>query len=156
MAAASVASAAGAVSAASEAEAAIAAGCHAITANKGPAAFAYRHLCERARAAGVSFLFEGAVMDGVPIFNLVREAMPAIAIRGFRGVVNSTTNYILSALEDGEEFAPALCAMQAAGIAEADPSLDVGPDRDRVERGHGGHATDPRDRRSTVAGSGRP
>jgi homoserine dehydrogenase len=106
-------------------EAAIDAGCHAITANKGPAAFAYRQLSERARAAGVSFLFEGAVMDGVPIFNLVREAMPAIAIRGFRGVVNSTTNYILSALEDGEEFAPALGAMQAAGIAEADPSLDV-------------------------------
>jgi homoserine dehydrogenase len=106
-------------------EAAIDAGCHAITANKGPAAFAYRQLCDRAGAAGVSFLFEGAVMDGVPIFNLVRESMPAIAIRGFRGVVNSTTNYILSALEDGEEFAPALRAMQAAGIAEADPSMDV-------------------------------
>ena len=106
-------------------EAAIDAGCHAVTANKGPAAFAYRALRNRADAAGVSFLFEGAVMDGVPIFNLVRETMPGIVISGFRGVVNSTTNHILTALEHGEAFAPALVRMQAEGIAEADPSLDV-------------------------------
>ena len=73
----------------------------------------------------MSFLFEGAVMDGIPVFNLVRETMPAVRIEGFRGVVNSTTNHILTALEDGEEFAPALAHMQAEGIAEADPSLDV-------------------------------
>ena len=106
-------------------EAAIDAGCHAVTANKGPVAFAYRRLRDRAAAAGVSFLFEGAVMDGVPVFNLVRETMPAVTVRGFRGVVNSTTNHILTALEDGEAFAPALARMQAEGIAEADPSLDV-------------------------------
>jgi homoserine dehydrogenase len=64
-------------------------------------------------------------MDGVPIFNLFRDTMPAIACRGFRGIVNSTTNHILSALEDGEAFAPALARMQAEGIAEADASLDV-------------------------------
>ena len=73
----------------------------------------------------MSFLFEGAVMDGVPIFNLVRETMPTVRIEGFRGVVNSTTNHILTALENGEAFAPALAHMQAEGIAEADPSLDV-------------------------------
>lgn len=106
-------------------ETAIAAGCHVITANKGPAAFAYRRLSGRAAAAGVSFLFEAAVMDGVPIFSLVRETMPAIEVRGFRGVVNSTTNYILTALEEGEAFEPALARMQADGIAEADASLDV-------------------------------
>jgi homoserine dehydrogenase len=100
-------------------------GCDAVTANKGPVAFAYRRLREHARRAGKSFLFEGAVMDGVPIFNLVRETMPALEVRGFRGIVNSTTNHILSALEDGEAFAPALARMQAEGIAEADPSLDV-------------------------------
>ena len=105
--------------------AAVAAGCHVVTANKGPAAFAYAALRDEAAAAGVSFLFEGAVMDGVPIFNLVRETLPAVTIAGFRGVVNSTTNHILSALEDGEEFAPALARMQQLGIAEADPSLDV-------------------------------
>ena len=64
-------------------------------------------------------------MDGVPIFNLVRETLPAVEITGFRGVVNSTTNHILSALEDGESFDAALQRMQDMGIAEADPSLDV-------------------------------
>ncbi len=105
--------------------AAIDAGCDVATANKGPAAFAYAELRDRADARGVSFLFEGAVMDGIPVFNLVRETLPAVEILGFRGVVNSTTNHILSALEDGDEFAPALARMQQLGIAEADPSLDV-------------------------------
>src|SRR5690349_17185974 len=105
--------------------AALQAGCHAVTANKGPAAFAYEELSALASDRDRSFLFEGAVMDGVPIFNLVRETLPAVQILGFRGVVNSTTNHILSALEDGESFDTALDRMQAAGIAEADPSLDV-------------------------------
>lgn len=105
--------------------AAFAAGCHVVTANKGPAAFAWSALQAEAEAADVSFLFEGAVMDGVPVFNLVRETLPAVEVLGFRGVVNSTTNHILSALEDGDEFGPALARMQAEGIAEADPSLDV-------------------------------
>jgi homoserine dehydrogenase len=104
---------------------ALTAGCHVVTANKGPAAFAYAELRGVADKARVSFLFEGAVMDGVPIFNLVRETMPAVEIQGFRGIVNTTTNVILSALEDGEPLAPALARMQAEGIAEADPSLDL-------------------------------
>jgi homoserine dehydrogenase len=106
-------------------EAGLAAGCHVVTANKGPAAFAYDDLRARADAARLSFLFEGAVMDGVPIFNFVRETLPAVTVLGFRGVINSTTNHILTALETGEAFAPALARMQALGIAEADPSLDV-------------------------------
>jgi homoserine dehydrogenase len=64
-------------------------------------------------------------MDGIPIFSLVRETMPGVTIRGFRGVVNSTTNFLLDAMERGEPFAGALARMQAAGVAEADPSLDV-------------------------------
>jgi homoserine dehydrogenase len=105
--------------------AALTAGCHVVTANKGPAAFAYEELSALAADRGCSFLFEGAVMDGVPIFNLVRETLPAVEITGFRGVINSTTNHILSALEDGEGFDAALERMQEIGIAEADPSLDV-------------------------------
>ncbi|BCS31673.1 homoserine dehydrogenase [Luteitalea sp. TBR-22] len=104
---------------------ALANGADVISANKGPVAFAYRALLAAAQAAGRSFLFEGAVMDGIPVFNLVRETMPAVVIRGFRGVVNSTTNEILTALERGEPFAAALARMQEAGIAEADPSHDV-------------------------------
>jgi homoserine dehydrogenase len=103
----------------------IAAGCHVVTANKGPVAFAYAELRDAAAAAGVSFLFEGAVMDGIPIFNLVRETLPAVEILGFRGVINSTTNHILTALERGEPFDGALARMQTEGIAEADPSLDL-------------------------------
>jgi homoserine dehydrogenase len=109
----------------SHVRAAFAAGAHVVTANKGPVAFAYRSLAREAASAGVSFLFEGAVMDGVPIFNLVRETMPASHIRGFRGVVNSTTNFLITALERRESFDAALARMQADGIAEADPSLDV-------------------------------
>ena len=67
----------------SHCRAGFAAGAHVITANKGPAAFAAQALLREAAAAGVSFLFEGAVMDGVPIFNLVRETLPAVEIRGF-------------------------------------------------------------------------
>ena len=109
----------------SHVRAAFGTGTHVVTANKGPVAWAWRALADEAAAAGVSFLFEGAVMDGVPIFNLVRETMPAVEIRGFRGVVNSTTNYLLTAMERGEPFERALAEMQAAGVAEADASLDV-------------------------------
>lgn len=100
-------------------------GMHLVTANKGPVAFAYRELRSLAEQSGVRFLFEGAVMDGIPIFNLVRETMPAVEVAGFRGVINSTTNYIITMLEEGSEFAPALVEMQRQGIAEADASLDV-------------------------------
>jgi homoserine dehydrogenase len=109
----------------SHVRAALSVGAHVITANKGPVAHAYSELSAQARTAGRSFLFEGAVMDGIPIFNLVRETMPGVSILGFRGVVNSTTNHILTAMEQGESFDAALLRMQAAGVAEADPALDV-------------------------------
>jgi homoserine dehydrogenase len=105
--------------------AAIAAGAHVITANKGPVAHAYHALAQEAAGANRRFLFEGAVMDGIPIFNLVRETMPGVRVVSFRGVINSTTNHILTAMEHGEAFEAALARMQAEGVAEADPSLDV-------------------------------
>ena len=98
---------------------------HVVTANKGPAAFAYHELEALAESVDRVFFFEGAVMDGVPVFNLVRETMPAITIEGFRGVINTTCNFILSELERGIEFDKALADMQARGIAEADPGLDI-------------------------------
>ena len=75
-----------------------------------PSAATHRRVRRR-----VAFLFEGAVMDGIPIFNLVRETMPAVTVEAFRGVVNTTTNYIITMLESGEEFGPALARMQTAG-----------------------------------------
>lgn len=111
--------------ASSHTRAALSGGAHLVTANKGPVAFAYRELAALARETGRAFLFEGAVMDGIPVFNLVRETLPAVRITGFRGVVNSTTNHILTRLEQGDSFDAALAQMQRDGIAEADPSLDV-------------------------------
>jgi homoserine dehydrogenase len=105
--------------------AALAGGAHVVSANKGPAAFAYRALAAAARRANRCFLFESAVLDGIPLFNLTRATLPAVAITGFEGVVNSTTNYILTKMEEGQTFDSALADMQRAGIAEADASLDV-------------------------------
>jgi homoserine dehydrogenase len=105
--------------------AALRSGAHVITANKGPVAFAFSELESLARTAGRQFLYEGAVMDGIPIFNLVRETLPSVQIQGLRGVLNSTTNFVLTAMERGREFGESLAEMQAAGIAEADASLDV-------------------------------
>jgi homoserine dehydrogenase len=98
---------------------------HVVTANKGPAAFAYHELEALAESVDRVFFFEGAVMDGVPVFNLVRETMPAVRIDGFRGVINTTCHFILSELERGRSFADAVAEMQSRGIAEADPTLDV-------------------------------
>lgn len=98
---------------------------HVVTANKGPIAFAYDDLEELADSVDRVFFFEGAVMDGIPVFNLVRETMPAVMIEGFRGVINTTCNYVLTELERGLRFEDALGEMQARGIAEADPSLDI-------------------------------
>ncbi len=98
---------------------------HVVTANKGPVAFAYHELEALAESVDRVFFFEGVVMDGVPVFNLVRETMPAVVVEGFRGVINTTCNFILSELERGKDFDQALSEMQAHGIAEADPALDV-------------------------------
>ncbi len=91
---------------------ALSAGAHVVTANKGPIAFAYSDLARAAQRADRRLLFEGAVMDGIPIFDLVRETLPGVRVTGFRGVVNSTTNFILTAMEQGEPFERALEAMQ--------------------------------------------
>lgn len=105
--------------------AALRGGAHVVTANKGPVAFAYREILSSTEMAHLRFLFEGAVMDGIPVFNLVREALPAVEILGFRGVISTTTNYILTAMEAGRTFQEALADMQSAGIAEANPAFDV-------------------------------
>ncbi len=104
---------------------ALSAGLHVVSANKGPVACAYHDLRDLAAREGRRFRFEGAVMDGIPVFNLVRDTLPAVEVLGFRGVVNSTTNYILCEMERGIPFDEALRDMQAQGIAEADASLDV-------------------------------
>ena len=99
-------------------------GAHAITANKGPIVHAYRELRDLAAARGKRFLFESTVMDGVPIFSLFDE-MPAIHLQGFHGILNSTTNVILSEMEQGLTFDEALKKAQDLGIAETDATHDI-------------------------------
>ncbi len=105
--------------------AALESGAHAISANKGPVVHAYRELTELAAAKGRRFLHESAMMDGVPIFSLLRETLPALELRGFRGVLNSTTTVILDAMEAGMSFDEAVREAQRLGVAEADPSSDI-------------------------------
>jgi len=99
-------------------------GAHAITANKGPIVHAYRELRDLATARGKRFLFESTVMDGVPIFSLF-DQMPVIHLQGFHGILNSTTNVILSEMEQGLTFDEALGKAQALGIAETDATHDI-------------------------------
>jgi len=99
-------------------------GAHAITANKGPVVHAYRELRDLAVARGKRFLFESTVMDGVPIFSLFHE-LPVIHLRGFHGILNSTTNVILSEMENGLSFDAALKKAQELGIAETDATHDI-------------------------------
>ena len=100
-------------------------GMHAVSANKGPVVHAYRELTGLARARGVRYYFESAVMDGAPIFSLFRETLPGAYLRAFRGILNSTTNMILTHMESGESFDQAVAYAQSIGIAETDPSGDV-------------------------------
>jgi homoserine dehydrogenase len=100
-------------------------GMHVVSANKGPLAFAYRELQELAVVQERGFLFESTVMDGAPVFGVTRAGLPAAEITSFRGVLNSTTNYILTQMETGASFEEAVQAAQTMGIAETDPSADV-------------------------------
>jgi homoserine dehydrogenase len=105
--------------------AALEAGMHAITANKGTVVHGYRELTALARSRGRKFLFESTVLGGSPVFSVFREAMPAAELLSFRGVLNSTTNIILSRMEKGETFDQAVKYCQSIGVAETDPSADV-------------------------------
>lgn len=100
-------------------------GMHAITANKGPVVHAYHTLSRLAQIKGTQFLFESTVMDGAPIFSLFRCALPGARLLGFKGILNSTTNMILTRMESGESFDQAVAYTQNIGLAETDPSGDV-------------------------------
>ncbi len=98
---------------------------HAITANKGPVVHAYQQLTDLAAVQGRRFYFESTVMDGAPIFSLFRSSLPAARLLSFEGILNSTTNLILTRMEGGEEFEAAVTYAQKIGIAESDPSGDI-------------------------------
>lgn len=105
--------------------AAITHGIHVVSANKGPVVHAYRDLTALAAEHSVSYRFESAVMDGAPVFSLVRDCLPLAGLRGIRGVFTSTATVVLEAVERGMTIDEGVAAAQRLGIAEADPAYDV-------------------------------
>jgi homoserine dehydrogenase len=104
---------------------AIEAGKHVITTNKGPVALHYAELKALADAHGVEIGVEGTVMSGTPTLRLGMELLAAAGIRRIQGILNGTTNYILTRMEAGASYPEALAEAQAQGYAEADPTGDV-------------------------------
>jgi homoserine dehydrogenase len=95
------------------------------TANKGTVVHGYRELTALAESKGRKFYFESTVLGGSPLFSVFRESMPAAELFSFEGILNSTTNIILSRMERGETFDQAVAYCQSIGVAETDPSADV-------------------------------
>lgn len=106
-------------------QAALRAGAHAITANKGTVVHGFDELSELAADVGKRYLHEATVLDSAPVFSLFRETLPAVKLRGFSGVFNSTTNVIIEEIESGRTFAEGVRAAQELGVTETDPSNDV-------------------------------
>ena len=100
-------------------------GKNAVLTNKGPVALAYNELAEMAAAEGVQFRFEGTVMSGTPAIRLAQRALAGCQISQIQGILNGTTNYILTQMETGQSYANALTEAQRLGYAEADPTADV-------------------------------
>ena len=105
--------------------AAFARGMHVVTANKGPIAHAYADLRDMAARQGVEFRFESTVMDGAPVFNLVRHNLPGVAVLGFTGALNSTSKLVIETMERGGSFEDGLALARSLGVTEADASFDV-------------------------------
>jgi homoserine dehydrogenase len=105
--------------------AALEGGRHVATTNKGPIALHYPALAALARQHKVKIEAEGTVMSGTPAIHLGQEQLAGAGIRSIQGILNGTTNYILTQMELGESYAAALSDAQARGYAEADPTGDV-------------------------------
>jgi homoserine dehydrogenase len=105
--------------------AAFAHGIHVATANKGPVALHFAALRRAAAAADVYFGFEGTVMSGTPALRLGWSDLAGCEITELKGIVNGTTNYILTQMEQGHDYTAALAEAQRLGYAEADPAGDV-------------------------------
>ena len=106
--------------------AAIRAGKHVVTANKALLATHGNEIFAAARQHGVTVAYEGAVAGSIPIIKALREGLTANRIEWVAGIINGTTNFILSKMRDeGLGFAEALAQAQALGYAEADPTFDI-------------------------------
>jgi homoserine dehydrogenase len=95
------------------------------TTNKGPLALFYHELAKVAKKHKATLYYEGTVMSGTPVLNLVRETLAGCEISEIKGILNGTTNYILTCMEDGMDYDVALKQAQEKGYAEAVPDADV-------------------------------
>lgn len=100
-------------------------GKHVVTTNKGPISLYYRELQRLADEKNVRLKFKGTVLSGTPAFNLFDGALAGCSVSSIRGIVNGTTNYILTEMEKGLDYKNALKEAQRLGYAEADPTMDV-------------------------------
>lgn len=100
-------------------------GAHVVTANKGPGALAALDLLALARQQGVQLRMESSVMAGTPVISTILEGMAGASVQAVRGILNGTTNYILTAMSSGRDYAEVLAEAQAQGYAETDPTADV-------------------------------
>ena len=100
-------------------------GCHCITANKGPIAFGYSELDSLADANACALFFESTVMDGAPVFSLYDSGLMGCTVREIEGILNSTTNFVLSRMEEGDSLNEAVEMAQGIGFTEADPRYDL-------------------------------
>ncbi|HEX4714406.1 MAG TPA: homoserine dehydrogenase [Ktedonobacteraceae bacterium] len=98
---------------------------HVVTANKGPGALAALDLLALARQQGVQLRMESTVMAGTPVLSTIREGMAGASIQSVHGILNGTTNYILTAMAGGRAYDEVLAEAQAQGYAETDPTADV-------------------------------
>lgn len=104
---------------------ALEAGMDVITANKGPVAYAQVELQSLARRQDVQFRFESTVLDGFPLINLAEFTLPAVGIRSFQAILNSTSSLVLGMIEQGYSRDEAIHKAQQIGVAEVDPWYDL-------------------------------
>ena len=106
-------------------KAALSHGKNVITSNKGPAALAYRELKELAEENNAQYRIESTVISGTPTINFTTETLAGHEITRVMGIINGTTNYILTKMEKGASYDDVLKEAQKLGYAEADPTADV-------------------------------
>ena len=120
-------------------------GKHVVTANKQLVAQRGAELFDAASGAGVQLRFEASVCAAIPVIKVLRESLVVTNVHRVLGIVNGTTNFMLTEMEAGKTYDEALLEAQERGFAEADPTAR------RVRRGRGGEDGDPRDGRVQLA-----
>jgi len=104
---------------------ALEAGWHVVTASKGPLVYDFKGLKEEAQKKGSQMGISGAAAAALPTVDLARLALAGTEIRRIEGILNGTSNYVLTRMSEGQSYIESLKEAQAKGIAEPDPSMDV-------------------------------